>query len=180
MLCRLCTAVVRAVSWREHDRNTLPREEGVHLDMNRFVFLGAPGVGKGSFTSILAPQLVRTENIIGGGASSNTSENHVWVSPGCPAYFHTRCLLPPLQGLATVGVGDLVRDEVTQGTAAGKELKVRNVNSSVKCCHPAQPCSATTTTFPLRAKTWRAFSVWLGGRLALLLVPSPTESGIDQ
>lgn len=27
--------------------------------MNRFVFLGAPGVGKGSFTSILAPQLVR-------------------------------------------------------------------------------------------------------------------------
>eukprot|EP00903_Cladosiphon_okamuranus_P017575 g16188.t1 len=51
--------------------------------MNRFVFLGAPGVGKGSFTSILAPQL----------------------------------------GLAIVGVGDLVRDEVKRGTAVGKKLE---------------------------------------------------------
>ncbi|CAM9732324.1 unnamed protein product [Scytosiphon promiscuus] len=51
--------------------------------MNRFVFLGAPGVGKGSFTSIIAPQL----------------------------------------GLATIGVGDLVRDEVKRGTATGDELK---------------------------------------------------------
>ncbi|CAM9467095.1 unnamed protein product [Ectocarpus sp. 12 AP-2014] len=51
--------------------------------MNRFVFLGAPGVGKGSFASILGPQL----------------------------------------GLATVGAGDLVREEVKRGTAVGKEIK---------------------------------------------------------
>lgn len=29
------------------------------------------------------------------------------------------------QGLATVGVGDLVRDEVKQGSVVGKQLKVR-------------------------------------------------------
>lgn len=28
------------------------------------------------------------------------------------------------QGLSTVGVGDLVRDEVKQGTVVGKQLKV--------------------------------------------------------
>eukprot|EP00752_Nemacystus_decipiens_P003101 g2872.t1 len=59
--------------------------------MNRFVFLGAPGVGKGSFTSILAPQL----------------------------------------GLAAVGVGDLVRDEVKRGTAVGKELKAFSDNGQL-------------------------------------------------
>lgn len=35
------------------------KKSEVRIVMNRFVFLGAPGVGKGSFTSILAPQLVR-------------------------------------------------------------------------------------------------------------------------
>ncbi|CAM9164395.1 unnamed protein product [Pylaiella littoralis] len=56
--------------------------------MSRFIFLGAPGVGKGSFTSILAPQL----------------------------------------GLATVGAGELVRDQVKRGTAVGKELKAFSDN----------------------------------------------------
>lgn len=36
------------------------------------------------------------------------------------------CPLFLLQELAAVGVGDLVRDEVRQGTALGKEFKVRH------------------------------------------------------
>lgn len=36
---------------------------------------------------------------------------------------------PHFQGLATVGVGDLVRDQVKRGTAVGKQLKVRDINT---------------------------------------------------
>lgn len=38
---------------------------------------------------------------------------------------------PHFQGLSTVGVGDLVRDQVKRGTAVGKELKVRNVDRAI-------------------------------------------------
>lgn len=39
------------------------------------------------------------------------------------------------QGLSTVGVGDLVRDEVKQGTAVGKQLKVRANLLLAQSCH---------------------------------------------
>lgn len=48
---------------------------------------------------------------------------------------------PHFQGLATVGVGDLVRDQVKRGTPVGKELKVRDTSSSSS--------SSTESTNPL-------------------------------
>ena len=44
-----------------------------------------------------------------------------------PDFQKHKMFSPRFQGLATIGVGDLVRDEVKRGTAVGEKLKVRNV-----------------------------------------------------
>lgn len=48
----------------------------------------------------------------------------IYLCRALGAHTYDGCFGVSYQGLASVGVGDLVRDQVKQGTATGKEIKV--------------------------------------------------------